>query len=40
MKIINTPMKRGILIGYQVAAMAMALRIWLNLEKGSYFDSA
>lgn len=40
MKFINTPMKRGILIGYQVGALAMALRIWLNLEKGSYFDSA
>ncbi len=40
MKYLNTPMKRGILIGYQVGALAMALRIWLNLEKGSYFDSA
>ena len=40
MKIINTPVQRGILIGYQVGMVAMALRVWLNLEKGSYFDSA
>ncbi len=34
---INMPAQRGILFGVWVGALAMALRIWLSLERGGYF---
>jgi hypothetical protein len=35
----NMAAQRGIDFGIGVGFLAMALRIWLSLEKGSYFDS-
>ncbi len=34
----NAAAQRGINFGLAVGAMAMALRIWLSLERGSYFE--
>jgi hypothetical protein len=35
----NTPAVRAINFGLGIGSLAMALRIWLGLERGSYFDS-
>lgn len=35
----NTPATRAIAFGLGIGALAVALRIWLGLERGSYFDS-
>ena len=35
---VNTPAQRGILFGITLGELAMALRLWLSLERGSYFD--
>ncbi|MCS6776168.1 MAG: hypothetical protein RMJ43_01325 [Chloroherpetonaceae bacterium] len=35
----NTPAVRAINFGLGVGSLAVALRIWLGLERGSYFDS-
>ena len=34
----NMAAQRGMAFGISVGALAMALRIWLGLERGSYFD--
>ncbi len=34
----NMAAQRGISFGIEVGALAMALRTWLSLERGSYFD--
>lgn len=34
----NMAVQRAIAFGVAVGALAMGLRIWLNLERGSYFD--
>ena len=34
----NTPATRAIAFGLGIGALAVALRIWLGLERGSYFD--
>lgn len=36
---INGAAQRGIAFGMAVGALAMSLRIWLSLERGSFFDS-
>jgi hypothetical protein len=35
----NTPVTRAIAFGLGIGNLAVALRIWLGLERGSYFDS-
>lgn len=35
----NTPAVRAISFGLGIGSLAVALRIWLGLERGSYFDS-
>lgn len=35
---INSAAFRGILFGAAVGSLAMALRVWLSLEKGAYFE--
>ena len=35
----NTPVMRAIQFGLGIGALAVALRIWLGLERGSYFDN-
>lgn len=35
----NTPAVRAINFGLGIGSLAMALRIWLGLERGSYFDN-
>ena len=35
---VNSPAQRGILFGLGVGELAVALRIWLSLERGSYFE--
>lgn len=35
---INMAAVRGVLFGAAVGSLAMALRIWLSLERGAYFD--
>jgi hypothetical protein len=35
----NTPAIRAINFGLGIGSLAVALRIWLGLERGSYFDS-
>ncbi len=35
---LNTPAQRGIVFGIAVGALAMSLRIWLNLERGTFFS--
>ena len=34
----NMAAQRGIAFGIEIGALAMALRIWLSLERGSFFD--
>lgn len=38
MKFPNTAAQRGMAFGIGVGMLAMAIRIWLSLERGSYFD--
>ena len=38
MAVWNSAAQRGILFGASVGAMALSLRIWLSLERGSFFD--
>jgi hypothetical protein len=35
---LNTPAQRGILFGVAVGALAMSLRVWLSLERGTFFS--
>lgn len=35
---LNTPAQRGIIFGIAVGALAMSLRIWLSLERGTFFS--
>jgi len=35
---LNTPAQRGIVFGIAVGALAMSLRIWLSLERGTFFS--
>ncbi|MHB9105714.1 MAG: hypothetical protein ACYDCO_01545 [Armatimonadota bacterium] len=35
---INMPAQRAVGIGVQIGAVAMALRIWLSLERGAFFS--
>ena len=35
---VNTPAQRGILFGLTLGLLATALRYWLSLERGAYFD--
>ena len=35
---INAPGYRAVLIGVQVGALAMAMRLWLSLERGAFFS--
>ncbi|MFN3649871.1 MAG: hypothetical protein ACK47B_09830 [Armatimonadota bacterium] len=37
---INGPVQRAIEFGIGLGSLAMALRIWLSLERGTYFDAA
>ena len=39
MEIWNSAAQRGILFGVMIGSLAMTLRIWLSLERGSFFDS-
>jgi hypothetical protein len=36
--VVNMAGSRAILFGVAVGALAMSLRIWLNLERGAFFD--
>lgn len=38
MQWLNTPAQRGITFGVAVGALAMSLRIWLSLERGTFFS--
>jgi len=38
MKYWNAAAQRGILFGAMVGALALSMRIWLSLERGSFFD--
>ena len=38
MRWLNTPAQRGIIFGIAVGALAMSLRIWLSLERGTFFS--
>jgi len=35
---LNTPAQRGIVFGIAVGGLAMSLRIWLSLERGTFFS--
>lgn len=35
---INMPAQRAVTIGVQIGAVAMALRLWLSLERGAFFS--
>ena len=35
---INMPAQRAVAIGVQIGAVAMALRLWLSLERGAFFS--
>ncbi len=35
---LNTPAQRGIVFGVAVGGLAMSLRIWLSLERGTFFS--
>jgi hypothetical protein len=37
---VNNPVQRGIEFGIGLGALAMGLRIWLSLERGTYFGSS
>lgn len=34
----NAPAQRGIVLGVAVGALAMSLRVWLSLERGTFFS--
>ena len=36
----NSPAQRAITLGVAVGALAMSLRIWLSLERGTFFSEA
>ncbi len=38
MRWLNTPAQRGITFGIAIGALAMSLRIWLSLERGTFFS--
>jgi uncharacterized membrane protein len=38
MRWINMPAQRGIVFGIAIGALAMSLRIWLSLERGTFFS--
>jgi len=38
MRWLNMPAQRGIVFGIAVGALAMSLRIWLSLERGTFFS--
>lgn len=38
MNVVNSAAVRGIIFGATVGAIAMALRIWLSLERGAFFE--
>lgn len=38
MRWLNTPAQRAITLGIAVGALAMSLRIWLSLERGTFFS--
>ncbi len=38
MRWLNTPAQRGITFGIAVGGLAMSLRIWLSLERGTFFS--
>ncbi len=38
MKWLNMPAQRGILFGIAIGALAMSLRVWLSLERGTFFS--
>jgi len=38
MQWLNTPAQRGIMFGIAVGGLAMSLRIWLSLERGTFFS--
>lgn len=38
MQWLNMPAQRGILFGIAVGALAMSLRVWLSLERGTFFS--
>jgi hypothetical protein len=35
---LNTPAQRGIVFGIAIGGLAMSLRIWLSLERGTFFS--
>ncbi|MGC8666844.1 MAG: hypothetical protein ACP5VE_01840 [Chthonomonadales bacterium] len=37
--VVNAPAQRAINFGLGVGALAIALRVWLSLERGAYFDA-
>ena len=39
MDIPNSAASRGILFGALIGSLAMSLRLWLSLERGSFFDA-
>jgi len=38
MRWVNMPAQRGIVFGIAIGALAMSLRIWLSLERGTFFS--
>jgi len=38
MQVMNAAAQRGIILGAAVGALALSMRIWLSLERGSFFD--
>lgn len=37
MRSLNSPAQRGIALGVAIGALAMSLRVWLSLERGTFF---
>lgn len=38
LEVINSAALRAVLFGLLVGGLAMSLRLWLNLERGAFFD--
>jgi hypothetical protein len=38
LQVLNMPVQRAVTIGVSIGALAMALRIWLSLERGAFFS--
>ncbi len=38
MRWVNSPAQRGITFGIAIGALAMSLRVWLSLERGTFFS--